>query len=269
MPECPKGAIMGDSLGSYRSAMRDAWRGWWINWPLSQRIRVGDVLDTTGDTIRPAGDLAKYGITFETGAAAPPADFLYDANGSVKVTFKLAGATPQGFSALAAADAGALVSFDGSSSVLALFTGLTQDRFADTRAVAAGLVRRYWSGDWAKELAGVTDVIAAAGGTVLAAAERDASAELRVDAHAGVGPIKLADLSGKVAVARSSAVGLQWTGTEVTPFYRVFRLRRDWLNRVETDYGPKQPGRGAAPGVVPPLLVEEARDDPDSVLEAL
>jgi hypothetical protein len=260
---------MVDSLGSYRSAMKDAWRGWWINWPLSQLVRVGDVLDTSGGTIRPAGDLSKYGVTGATAAAAPPADFLYDANGSARVTFKLAGASPQGFAALAQADAGALVTFAGESSVLALFTGLTQDRFADTRSVATGLVRQYWSGDWAGELAGVTDVIAAAAGTVLAASDRDASAELRVAAHAGAGPVTLADLTGQVAVARSSKVGLQWTGTGVTPFYRVFRLRRDWLRRVEADYGPRQPGRGAAPGPVPPLLVEEARDDPDSVLEPL
>ncbi|AEV82925.1 hypothetical protein ACWT_1906 [Actinoplanes sp. SE50] len=260
---------MGDSLGSYRSAMRDAWHGWWINWPLSQRVRVGDVLDTSGGTIRPAGDLTKYGVAGAAAAAAPPADFLYDANGSAQVTFKLSGTTPPGFSALAQADAGALVSFKGDTSVLALFTGLTQDRFADTRAVAGNLVKQFWNGVWAPELAGVTDVVTAAAGTVLAASDTDASAELRVDATVGAGPLKLADLAGNVAVARSSRVGLEWSGTEVTPFYRVFRLRRTWLHRVATDYGPRQPGRGAAPEAVPPLLVDEARDDPDAVLEPL
>jgi hypothetical protein len=70
-------------------------------------------------------------------------------------------------------------------------------------------------------------------------------------------------------VARSSHVGLQWVGSEVTPFYRVVRLKRTWLGNVKAKYGPREPGPGAAPMAVPPLLVEEAQDDPDQVLESV
>ena len=60
---------------------------------------------------------------------------------------------------------------------------------------------------------------------------------------------------------------MQWVGTDVTPFYQVFRLKRTWLAQIKADYGPRQPGKGAAPEPVPPLLVEEAGDDPGQVLE--
>lgn len=258
---------MVDSITSYRAAMNDAWPGWWVNWPLSRRVRVGDVFDTAGGTIRTAGDLAGRGIVAAITPSAPPADFLYDSNGAARVDFKLAGATAQGFAALTQADAGALVTFGRSSAVLAIFTGLTQAGLSDARSVAQGLVRRYWSGDWVDELVGVTDVISASAGTLLTAASADASAELRAAADVGSGALALADLAGRVAIARATRVGMQWVGTDVTPFYQVFRLKKTWLAQIKADYGPRQPGKGAAPEPVPPLLVEEAADDPGQVLE--
>jgi hypothetical protein len=255
------------SYDSYEAAMRDAWQGWWLTWPLSRRVRVGDAFDTSGGTLRTAGDLAGHGVTFELSPGTPAATFTYDSNGSAAVRFKLAGAVPAGFSALTEADAGALVEFGRSSSVLVVYSGLRQEGMSDTRSVAGELIRQYWNGSWPEELVGVTDVITAAGGTVLAAAGSDASAELRAAAAAGAGPITLVDLAGSVTVARAAHVGLQWVGSDVTPFYRVVRLKRTWLNNVKTQYGPRQPGLGAAPGAVPPILVEEAQDDPDQVLE--
>ncbi|WP_250036291.1 hypothetical protein [Paractinoplanes maris] len=258
---------MADSYTSYRTAMNDAWRGWWVNWPLSRHIRVGDVFGTSDDTLSTAGDLADRGVTFELATAVPQADFTYDAQGTAKVEFKLAGAAgPPVFKALADVDAGALVSFSRSTSALVLYTGLTQQGMRDTRSVATGLVRRYWSDDWADDLIVVHDVITATGATVLASATTDASAELRAAAKVGAGPITLADLSGTAALARSDGLGLQWVGTQATPFFRVFRLHRTWLSNIKVKY-PKQDVKGAAPEPIPPLLLEEAADAPDQVLE--
>jgi hypothetical protein len=270
---------MADSITPYRTAMNRAWPGWWVNWPLSRHVRVGDVLDTTGGTIRTAGDLAGRGITATAAPVASPADFLYDSEGAAhdsegaaQVDFKLSGAAAQGFSALTQADAGALVTFGRTSAVLAIFTGLTQAGLSDTRSVAQDLVRRYWSDNWADELVVVNDVITANAGTLLAAAGTDASAELasaelRATVGLGSGVLTLADLAGGVAIARATRVGMQWVGADVTPFYQVFRLKRTWLAEIKVKYGPRQPVKGAAPEPVPPLLVEEAGDDPGRVLE--
>jgi hypothetical protein len=187
--------------------------------------------------VRSAGDLAQHGVAFDRGPTVPAANFLYDSNGSAAVRLKLAGSTAQGFSALAQADAGALVEFADASSTLVVYSGLRQSGMRDTRSVAAGLVRLYWAGKWSK------DVVA--------------------------GPMTIADVAGAATVARASQVGLQWVGSDVTPFHRVVRLRRSWLNGVKAQYGPHQPGLGAAPQPVPPILVEEARDEPTLVVEAV
>lgn len=259
---------MGGSYDSYKAAMKDPWKGWWVAWPPTQRVRLGDVFDTSGGILRTAGDLTGRGIGFGSAPGTPAASFTYDAKGSVSTKFKLAGSVPQGFSALAEMDAGALVEFTGAASVLVLYNGLTQEGFSDTRSIASELARLYWDGRWDTELVAVSDVVAATAGTVLTAAQRGASAELRVTAAAQAGPVSLIDLAGNVAFARSTSVGMQWAGPDVTPFYRVVRLRKTWLARIKTAYGSRQPGRGAAPAPVPPLIVEEARDDPATVLES-
>lgn len=41
---------MTGSYDSYEAAVRDAWQGWWVTWPLSRRVRVGDAFDTSGGT---------------------------------------------------------------------------------------------------------------------------------------------------------------------------------------------------------------------------
>ena len=259
---------MGGSYDSYKAAMKDPWKGWWVAWPPIQRVRLGDVFDTSGGTLRTAGDLAAHGIGFDAVPGASAASFTYDSQGSISIRFKLAGSVPQGFSVLAETDAGALVEFTGAASVLAIYNGLTQEGFSDTRSVAADLARLYWNGRWDTGLVAVSDVVAAAVGTVLTATQRGASAELRVTASAAAGPVSLIDLAGNVAFARSTNVGMQWAGSDVTPFYRVVRLRKTWLARIKTAYGSRQPTRGAAPYPVPPLVIQEARDDPAAVLES-
>src|SRR5687767_6996815 len=94
------GGPVTDSYETYQTTMRDAWEGWWVTWPLSRQVRVGDALDTSGGTVRTAGDVTGRGVAFAVSATAPAATFTYDSNGSAAVRFKLAGAVPQGFSAL-------------------------------------------------------------------------------------------------------------------------------------------------------------------------
>jgi len=77
---------MSDSYASYRAAMNNTWRGWWVTWPLSQLVHGGDVFDTSGDTLRSAGDLADRGVAFDRAAAAPPADPALRAEGIAVLT---------------------------------------------------------------------------------------------------------------------------------------------------------------------------------------
>ncbi|MCF3134916.1 hypothetical protein [Streptomyces olivochromogenes] len=257
---------MKDSYQLYRHAVDDVWKKWWVSWPLSRRVELGQVLENADGDIRSAGSLTDHGVPFTARPGTPHNDYTYDARGSASVTFKAAGAAADGFSALAAADFGARVGFEKGDTALVVYRGLTENGVENTRALAAALVGRGWD-DWDDTLLAVTDVVTAASGVVLTATDAASEAELRFQAGAGPGVPTLADVTAAAAVAWRRHIGLEWLATDVTPFYRVVRLRKNWFGKVKKDYGPRQPGRGAAQVPVPPILLEEAQDDPEAVLE--
>ncbi|MFB7372004.1 hypothetical protein ACFC0D_19415 [Streptomyces sp. NPDC056222] len=258
---------MTETYDLYRDAMSDPWRGWWVTWPLSRQVRLGSVYDVQDGAVRTAGSLAKRGISLARERGAPPAAFTYDSNGAVTVRFKAAGSSPDGFAALAVADAGALVEFQRNNATLVVYQGLSQLGTADVKSLAGELVNQWWNGSWTATMLAVTEVVSATSGTVLSAAGSGAAAELKLSATAGPGgPAALGDVALGASVMRSNALGIKWTGSDVTPFYHVIKLKESWWGRVSADYGPRQPGRGAQPGKVPPVLVEEAQDDPHAVL---
>ncbi|MFI9325083.1 hypothetical protein ACIGXI_35630 [Kitasatospora aureofaciens] len=75
----------------YKAMTGDQWKGWWVTWPPSYRVRLGDVLDRK-DAIRSAGSLADRGISFKSKPGVAPGLFVYDSNKSVDVRFKASGA---------------------------------------------------------------------------------------------------------------------------------------------------------------------------------
>ncbi|KUN02862.1 hypothetical protein AQI95_25360 [Streptomyces yokosukanensis] len=252
----------------YRDAMREAWGDWWLAWPLLQKVAVGDVLHASRASVRPAGTLADRRIAFAETAPEARGAFVHDAGGGIDLRFKASGATDPLFSALADADAGVLLRFARQRAALVVYRGLTGSGMPDTRALAGALVRSYWEGRWDAGLLAVTEVVRADSAAVLVAAEAGASAELRLSTSVGAEPLQLLDLAGSAQVAGGRHLGFQWIGETLTPLYRVVRLRDTWLGGVREEYGPVQPGRGLDAEPVPPLLLEQAGDDPSAVLEA-
>ncbi|MFD9461586.1 hypothetical protein [Streptomyces sp. NPDC060027] len=257
---------MKDFYELYRHAVDDVWKGWWVSWPLSRRVALGDVLENADGRVRTAGTLADRGIGFDPRPGTPRNAYRHDAQGSVSVALKAAGSAADGFASLAVADAGARIGFTKGDTAFIVYDGLTETTVADARGLATALVSRGWD-DWDGSLLAVTGVVEAASGTVLTTVESGGYAELRV--KAGAGPVQpvLADLAGSASIEGRRALGLEWLGSDLTPFFQVVRLRKGWFGKVKKDYGPRQPGRGAAPVPVPPVLLEEAQDDPSAVLE--
>jgi len=255
-------------FGVYRDAMRDAWGDWWLAWPLLQKVAVGDVLHNSRGSVRAAGTLADRRIAHDVTAPEARGAFVYDAGGAVDLRFKASGTTDPLFSALAEADAGALLRFGRETGAFVVYRGLTETGTPDTRELAAALISRYWQGRWDEELLAVTQVVHADAAAVLVAAGTEAAVELRLATSVGAGPVQLVDLAGGAEVARSRHLGFQWIGESVTPLFRVVRLRRKWLGGVREEFGPVQPGRGFDGEPVPPILLDEARDDPPAVLES-
>lgn len=257
---------MSGSYTVYRKAVGGSWAKWWLAWPLVQRVAVGDVLHNLDGSVRTAGVLSDRGVGFALRPGLPHRDLLYDAQGTVSVRFKTAGAAVDGFASLAVADLGAAVEFTRSQSALVVFTGMVESGVENHPGLAAELLRLSWD-TWDDSLLAVTQVVTARSGTFMTSGASSASAELRLQAGAYQAQLGLADLAAGASILRAQGLSEQWTGGECTPFFRVVRLRKPWFRAAKADYGPRQPGRGAGPVPVPPVLLEEALDDPGAVLE--
>ncbi|MEB8343017.1 hypothetical protein [Streptomyces endophyticus] len=248
--------------------MRQAWgEDWWLAWPLLQRVAVGDVLQNSRGSLRPAGTLAERRIEYEVTAPEARGEFVYDAGGGIDLRFKAAGSTDPLFAGLAEADAGVLLQFGRQTGAVVAYRGLAETAVPDTRQLAVQLIGRYWQGRWDQDLLAVTQAVHADAAAVLVTDGVDAAVELRLAASASAGPVQLVDLAGGAEVVRGRHLGFQWIGDAVTPLYRVVRLRHKWLGGVREEFGPVQPGRGLNGEPVPEVLLEEALDDPSAVLE--
>ena len=254
------------SFDVYRKAMMSEWPGWWVTWPLSISLSVGTVIGTDGHVLRFSGSAAEKGLTYDISEVGSSELFKYDSNGTVSVRFKVAGTAAQGFETIAAADAGALIEFRHSTALLVVFRNLITLSMIDVRDLATQLLKQYWDGRWPDDLAVVTDVVSVGRGAVFAAATSGGAVELR--ANATVAPMTLADLAGGATVMSSKNLGMEWTGMQFSPLFRVVRLRQSWISSVKADYGPRQRGNFALPSApVPNDLMEQVQENLSNMLE--
>ena len=260
---------MDDAFGVYSVAMKGVLGpGWWSSWPLSTRHSVGDICSVTGGQLLRAGSLSALGVNGSTRVSSFSDHLSYDSNGSVEVTFKASGATGPLFQALSEVEVGAHVAFSRDRSVFAVFSGLRESAMTEPRLLARQLTGLYFRQEWEPGWTAVTHVLTADASTVLIAAAATAEAELRVTAGLGAGAaVKMADLAGKVGLARSHSIGLEWLGDKKsTPFCRVVALRKSWLGRVDADFAPRQQAKGFAPAEIPVRLINQAENRPDEVI---
>jgi hypothetical protein len=262
---------MASTNRNFLQAMASLWgAGYWVTWPPITRLRLGEIGTASGVAFVPITTLAECGIASAPSAADTRDHLTYRSEGSVDVTFKVSGQTSQLFQSLAEAQAGALVRFAKNDGVLVAYSGLAEHRLASQPVLAQEILRRYWLAEWPLDWAVASHVVTAAAGTVLVAGRNSAAVELAAGAALGAGPLQLADLATGVTVARSAGLNLELVGADLTPFFRILRLRKRFMRGVEAAYGDKLPLRTGAgrPAEVPLELLEEARDDPDAVLEA-
>jgi hypothetical protein len=254
-------------------AMHDAWGdGYWVTWLPSTRYRLGDIgqIDGSGQLIG-ISTMAEQDIMSTTTQGETKDELTWRSSGDVNVTFKATGSTSDQFHALAAAQAGARVEFSGSKGVLVAYRGLSETRLTNQPALAVELLARYAKGTWDVDWCVISQIVVAESGTVLIAGDGKSTAELAADGSVGSGPITVADLSANVRVAHSNGLGLEFLGADVTPFFRVLRLRKRFLRGIEAQYGSAQRFRTAfdLSADVPVDFTEEALDDHEAILETV
>ncbi|GHC45034.1 hypothetical protein [Streptomyces cinnamoneus] len=261
---------MPDPSRMFTRALSGVWgNGYWVTWHPSARYRLGDVGTLRGPGLVLISSLDEIGIATSKVTPTTRDELTWRTRGRVSVTYKSVGQTGDSFAMLADAQAGALVEFSRENALLVAYRGLSEHRLADQPVLARELIRRYWAGTWELDWHVISHLVTAKSGTVLLAGEKGALVEMHVRAALGEAPAALADLAAGVRGARSSGMELELLGKQVTPFYRVLRLRRRFIRGIEGVYGDVRTLRTSAnrPPDVPADVLEEIRESPDVALE--
>lgn len=253
---------------TYMKSMHSLWdTRYWATWQPSVRWKLGDVGTIERGQLIRIDDLANFGVRFTAQVGDSKDRLTYSSQGSVQLTFKLAGQAAQGFQALGKADAGVLVEFSENEALVVSLRGVAESHIASVRDLAAEIVKLYIADQWKQEYAAVTHLVSARSGTILASSNNGSAVELRAAAAVGRGPVEIGDLSAGMSMARSQNLGLEVVGTNLTPLFRVVRLKDSWLTDPRVVFA-RQRVRGARPEPPPTELLEQAKDEWDTVLEA-
>lgn len=247
--------------------MQSLWEaGYWVTWQPSVRWNLGDVGAIERGVLIHIDDLATFGVHYATQPGVSKDRLTYSSQGNVALTFKLAGQVAQGFHALGAADAGVLVEFSKDEALVVSLRGVAESQVRSVPELAAQIVKLYLADRWKQDYAAVTHLVSAQSGTILASSGNGSAVELRAQAAVGSGPVEIGDLSAGMSVARSHNLGLAVVGANLTPLFRVVRLKDSWLTDPRVVFA-RQRVRGARPEAAPTELLEQARDEWDAVLD--
>ncbi|MFJ8489119.1 hypothetical protein ACIRBZ_12250 [Streptomyces sp. NPDC094038] len=260
---------MNDPSRAFVRALAGVWGpDYWVTWHPSSRLALGAVGPARYPGIVPIDKLPDDGTVPPEVTPNGRSTLTWNTEGAVKVSFRGSAGAADPAGALADVRAGAVVEFTRKNALLVVYRGLTETRLADQPRLAQALVRRYWAGDWDPDWCVVSHLVTARSGTVLMAADKGATVELGASGSATAGPAALADLATQVSATRSAALQCELVGRELTPFYRVLRLRRRFLRGIEAEYGAHGLRTPAGrPAEVPPGLLHEVENAPDAALE--
>ncbi|MFF7472595.1 hypothetical protein [Streptomyces sp. NPDC008092] len=260
---------MTDPSRAFVRALAGVWGpGYWVTWHPSSRLALGAVGPARYPGIVPVDRLPDDGTVPPEVAPAGRDTLTWNTEGAVRVTYRGTAGAADPVGGLADVRAGAVVEFTRKNALLVVYRGLAETRLADQPRLAQELVRRYWAGDWHPDWCVVSHLVTARSGTVLMAADKGATVELSASGSVTAGPAGLADLATQVRATRSSALQCELVGRQLTPFYRVLRLRRRFLRGIEAEYGARGLRTPAGrPAEVPPGLLHEVGDAPDAALE--
>src|SRR5215467_8123656 len=121
--------VMADVYRVFVHALQNLWGpGYWVAWPPSQKLSLGDVGVIERGLFTPTDELSRLGVDVQAEAGSSRASLSYDSGGTASLTFKATGDAPTGFQGLARADAGALVRFGTENGVLCVYDDLRETR---------------------------------------------------------------------------------------------------------------------------------------------
>ncbi|MEO3753630.1 hypothetical protein [Streptomyces sp. B6B3] len=222
----------------YTKELRERF-GYSATWVPTLQIGLGDVGRMAGHRFERLGELADFGVHFETRPSKTMGTIAYASSGGVEVTVS---GTASAASGPWDVPAGAAMSirFSREGAVWFQAEACVAEAIEDLLALEEQILSLSDAGEWKDDLVVVTEVIRAEQGTVLISDAGQGGIELRSQTGAP-------EFEGRTAlrVTASRNIGTQVVGHgELTPLFRAKSVRRRLLRRATLDTrldGPPPP----------------------------
>jgi hypothetical protein len=201
-------------------------------WPIGTVLHVGDVgfLTRRGKLFERWGNLADFGITFESQKASNPTDFDFSFGKQIDIQFKAAGQAPIAGSMLTQAQAGATIEF-GRSTALVVVAHTQEESVENLLKLEQDIVNLAANPPkkWKRDFVVVTAAYQSMGTTVVLSSGR--GSKMGIIASAGVSvPFDLADVNiGLSASAHSQKLVKALAREGFVPFIRIHHLVKGGL----------------------------------------
>jgi hypothetical protein len=200
--------------------------GYFATWLPNVRLKLGDVGVVREQIFEPVSSLEQLGIAFAIHRDGQAADLDYTSSDAVSIEAKAFGAAHNP-AATAQADGSISISFSRAEAVVFQASGCVMSRIADVKSLGEEILSRYQRDAWDSDHVVVTELITAAGGTILISNGQNAHIDLSLRGGAGSAMAKLAEAHANVSVTRAVGIGTRIVAAAgLTPLFKVAGVKR-------------------------------------------
>ncbi len=195
---------------------------------------VGRIIDYQYNHVTTLGDL---GIPVEIVPGMFQADFDYCSEGSVSINIKAAGKAPLAGSDIAEAEAGVSIKFARSNAVVFKISRCKSTRINDQNSLGMEILSRYRSGNWQDDWVVVTEVVSAAGATIIISSGDNAQIDLLAGGNVNASSLNLADVEANFQILKESNIETKIIASDgLTPLFKSSGIRRRFLRSPDFRY---------------------------------
>ena len=201
--------------------------GYFATWLPNVRVKLGDVGVVREHVFEPVSSLEQMGIAFVIDRDRQTADLDYTSSDAVSIETKVSGAVHDPAATTASADGNISISFSRADAVVFQALGCLTSKIADVKSLGDQILSLYHNEKWDPDHVVVTDLITAAGATILISNGQNAHIDLALKGQAAPAMAKLADANANLTVTRAVGIGTRIVAAAgLTPLFKVAGVRR-------------------------------------------
>ena len=201
--------------------------GYFATWLPNVRLKLGDIGIIREQVFEPVSSLEQLGIAFALDRDRQAADLDYTSSDAVSIEAKASATAHDPAATPATADGSISISFSRAEAVVFQASGCVTSRIADVKSLGEEILSRYHRDAWDPDHVVVTDLITAAGGTILISNGQNAHIDLALRGGVGSAMAKLAEANANVTVTRAVGIGTRIVAAAgLTPLFKVAGVKR-------------------------------------------